>query len=152
MKRTFPLKKAFLLGVAAVVAIGGVLYILWPKTTNAWIMTHCAALEYIQREECGYLTLDLTEGIDPSWKVRPQVTLKVVDKTLQERLSKEGISEITGAVIRLAIPEKIARQDGVDPSSFLLHFSSRYDDYMTVEDVYGTVPAASASSMPGTFL
>lgn len=151
MKRTFPLKKAFLLGAAAVLAIGGILFIFRPKTTNVLIMARCAALEYIQREECGYLTLDLTEGSDASWKVRPQVTLKVVDKALQDRLSREGVSDITGTVVRLAIPEKVTRQNDVVPSASLLFFSSQYDDYMTVEDVYGTVPAASASSFPGTF-
>ena len=69
--------------------------------------------------------------------------MKIADSALRDRLSQEGVSKITGVVIRMAIPKKVAEKDGIgEPSPSLLYFSSQYDGYMTVEDVYGTIPAA----------
>ena len=90
----------------------------------------CGAVAYEQKEEAGYLTLD--------WNGK-ELTVRVEDKNLQDRLSEEALESVAGVNLELSIPKKVLKERHVDPEQgnlFTYLYSGTYDGYLVLQDVF----------------
>lgn len=117
---------AFLLGMLLMVATTKA----GEKDYSALIAIGCGAVSYEQKEEAGYLTLD--------WNGK-ELTARVEDKNLQDRLSEEALESLTGVNLELSIPKKVLKERHVDPGQgnlFTYLYSGTFDGYLVLQDVF----------------
>lgn len=97
---------------------------------NAFISIGCEASAYTQEDEIGYLTIVYREK---------EITVKVQDPDLQNRLSDENPQNIIGVNLMLTLPGRLVREkhlpvENLDFFTYLYH--NNCDEYLVLQDVF----------------
>lgn len=112
------------LGAAILYLIAGA------KDYDAFISIGCEASAYKQEDEIGYLTIVYREK---------EITVKVQDPDLQNRLSDENPQNIIGVNLMLTLPGKLVREKHLPVENldfFTYLYDNKCDEYLVLQDVF----------------
>jgi len=123
-----------MLAIAVVISLVVVFFSSKPEDFSAFIAVGCAAEDYVQQQDIGYITIKL-DNAKSITKV-----LKVEDKELQKKLQNTNLQDIIGVNMILTIPAEEFKAMNVDARNVnvlnLLYNSYDYDNYISVVNIF----------------
>lgn len=118
--------------VVSGIILGILLYQNANKAFSSFIVMGCTAIEYVQEDDAGYLTI--VQNRENAGKI----VVPVKDSALQQKVAEHKLDEVIGVNLLLEIPANIARKHKLEQRTnpFDLLESGGYEEYLILQDIF----------------